>query len=123
MRQRGFAVTLTDVPQADMPRLKRRFKVPEDLESVLTAQVGPYFLEGPVPADDVIELLRDRPKARGLAVPGTPRGAPGLENYNPVCDTACTILDNADREPEVRREVFQTLLVATDGRTRIWARH
>ncbi len=123
LRQRGFEVTLTDVPQADMPRLKRRFQVPEAVESVQTAKVGPYFLEGPVPAEDVIELLRERPRARGLAVPGTPRGAPGLESYNPVCDTACAILDNAEREPEVRREVFQTLLVTPEGRTRIWARH
>ncbi len=123
MRQRGFEVRLSDVPHAEMPQLKRRLKVPEDVTSVLTAQVGPYFLEGPVPVDDVLELLRDRPKARGLAVPGTPRGAPGFESYNPVCDTACAILDNAEREPEVRREAFQTLLITPDGRTRIWARH
>jgi hypothetical protein len=56
-------------------------------------------------------------------VPGLPRGAPGRELSNPYCDTACTILDNAAGEREVRRELFDTLLVLPDGSTRTWARH
>lgn len=44
-------------------------------------------------------------------MPGLPGGAPGRESYNPICDTACTIVDNAGQEREVRREAFNTLLL------------
>lgn len=123
LRQHGFVVTMQDKLLADMPRIKRWLNVPSDLESVHTARVAGYFIEGHVPAEDILMLLKERPRARGLAVPGLPRGAPGREHYNPVCDTACTILDNAGQEREVRREAFHTLLVSPDGRTSIYARH
>lgn len=123
LRQHGFTVTLEERPQAEMAKLKRWLNVPSALESVPSARVGGYFLEGHVPAEDVIALLREKPKARGLAVPGLPRGAPGRESWNPSCDTACTILDNAGREPEVRREAFSTLLVGHDGKWKVFARH
>jgi hypothetical protein len=123
LRQHGFSVTLEEKLQADMPRIKRWLNVPSDLESVHTARVGPYFVEGHVPAEDILLLLKEQPRARGLAVPGLPRGAPGRENYNPICDTACTILDNASAEPTIRREAFNTLLVGPNGRSSVWARH
>ena len=123
LRRHGFTVTMEERPQAEMPRIKRWMNVPSDLESVHTARVGPYFIEGHVPAEDILELLKEQPKARGLAVPGLPRGAPGRESYNPICDTACTILDNAAAEPTVRREAYVTLLVGRDGRGKVWARH
>ncbi|MFO1266052.1 MAG: DUF411 domain-containing protein [Rubrivivax sp.] len=126
LRQHGFTVTIEERPSAEMPRIKRWLNVPAALESVLTARVAGYFLEGHVPAADVLTLLRERPRALGLAVPGLPRGAPGRESYNPVCDTACTILDSAGqaaREGEVRREAFNTLLVSAGGRTSVYARH
>ncbi|MBI5718886.1 MAG: metal-binding protein [Burkholderiales bacterium] len=123
LRRHGFSVTIEDKPLAEMPRLKRWLNVPSALESVHTARVAGYFIEGHVPAADILLLLKERPKALGLAVPGLPRGAPGRESYNPVCDTACTILDNAGREHEVRREAFNTLLVGAGGRTSVYARH
>ena len=97
--------------------------VPTGLESVHTARVAGYFIEGHVPAEDIKLLLRERPRARGLAVPGLPRGAPGREQSNPFCETACTILDSAGNEREVRREAYNTLLVAPDGKTSVFARH
>lgn len=121
LRQNGFTVTLTET--ADMAAVKRRLKVPPALESVHTARVAGYFVEGHVPADDIKELLKEKPKARGLTVPGLPRGAPGRELSNPICDTACTILDGNPGEREVRRELFETLLVKPDGKTSVWARH
>ena len=125
LRQHGFTVTIEDQPSTEMPRIKRWLNVPSQLESVHTARVAGYFIEGHVPAADILTLLKERPRARGLAVPGLPRGAPGRESYNPVCDTACTILDNAGRENshEIRREAFVTLLVAPNGKTSIYARH
>jgi hypothetical protein len=123
LRRAGFRVTLEEKPQAEMPRLKRWLNIPSSLESVHSARVGPYVIEGHVPAEDILALLKEQPKARGLAVPGLPRGAPGRESYNPICDTACTILDNASAEPVVRREAFNTLLIGRDGKTSVWARH
>ena len=123
LRQHGFVVTMEDKLQADMPRIKRWLSVPSGFESVHTARVAGYFIEGHVPAEDIFLLLKEKPHARGLTVPGLPGGAPGRESYNPICDTACTILDNAGQEREVRREAFNTYLVGPDGRTSVYARH
>jgi hypothetical protein len=123
LRQSGFTVTLEEKLQADMPKIKRWLNVPSALESVHTAKVGRYFIEGHVPAQDILLLLQEKPNARGLAVPGLPGGAPGRESYNPICDTACTILDNAGQPKEIRREAFNTMLVGPDGRSSVYARH
>lgn len=123
LRQNGFEVSIEEVQLANMPRLKRWLNVPSELESVHTAKVGRYFVEGHVPAEDIKLLLKEQPLARGLAVPGLPRGAPGREISNPVCETACTILDNASSQREVRREAYSTLLVGPDGKTSVFARH
>ena len=123
LRKNGFAVSMTETLEANMPRLKRWLNVPSGLESVHTARVAGYFIEGHVPAEDIKLLLKEKPVARGLAVPGLPRGAPGREISNPFCETACTILDNASQEREVRREAFNTLLVGPDGKSSVFARH
>lgn len=123
LRKNGFEVSIEETALADMPRLKRWLNVPSGLESVHTAKVGGYFIEGHVPAEDIKLLLKEKPRARGLAVPGLPRGAPGREVSNPFCETACTILDNAGQEREVRREAYNTLLVGPDGKTSVFARH
>lgn len=122
LRQAGFTVTMEMKPQAEMPRVKRWLNVPAALESVHTARVGGYFVEGHVPAEDIVQLLKERPRARGLAVPGLPRGAPGRESWSPQCETACTILADTP-ERELKREAFNTLLVGPDGRTSVFARH
>jgi hypothetical protein len=36
-------------------------------------------VEGHVPADVIVRLLRERPKVVGLAVPGMPAGSPRME--------------------------------------------
>jgi hypothetical protein len=120
LSQNGLAANFKGT--ADMAAVKRRLRVPPAVESVLTASVGGYFIEGHVPADDIKLLLREKPKARGLAVPGLPLGAPGFEETDPSCEAGCTILPgNAEREP--LRELFYTLLVAPDGKTSVYARH
>jgi hypothetical protein len=123
LRQHGFVVAIEEKLQADMPKIKRWLNVPSGLESVHTARIGNYFIEGHVPAEDILLLLKEKPRARGLTVPGLPRGAPGRENYNPICDTACTILDNSGQPKDIRREAFNTMLVGPDGRTSVYARH
>ena len=77
MRAAGFPVTVHDVD--DVEPVKTRLGVPARLQSCHTALVGGYALEGHVPADSVLRLLRERPAAVGLAVPGMPQGSPGME--------------------------------------------
>lgn len=117
----GFKVIYKE--SADMAAVKRRFKVPRDMESVQTATVEGYFVEGHVPAEDIRELLKDKPKARGIAVPGLPRGAPGRELSNPTCENACTMLDTTTGEKDIQRDLYETYLILPDGSTKRWARH
>ncbi len=124
LRQNGFQASY--MPSTNMAAVKRWLNVPSSVESVLTARVGRYFIEGHVPADDIKQLLKEKPHARGLAVPGLPRGAPGYEGTADAasCETGCTILDtNGRAEREMRREPFTTLLIAPDGSASNWARH
>lgn len=125
LRQNGFTVTLDDTQ--DMVAVKRRFRIGPELEARPTAVVGDYFVEGHVPAEDIKQLLREHPDARGLAVPGGPRGAPGLDvMMGTGCESGCAILADdgpADGGQMVRREMYNTLLVGKDGRTQVYARH
>jgi len=76
-RANGFQVTVRDVPST--AEYRRKYGVPEALQSCHTAIVGGYTIEGHVPAADMLRLLKTRPKAAGLAVPGMPMGSPGME--------------------------------------------
>ncbi len=77
MKRNGFAVKAYDVN--DVTPLKTRNGVPTRLTSCHTALVGGYVVEGHVPARDIQRLLQERPQIKGLAVPGMPMGAPGME--------------------------------------------
>jgi hypothetical protein len=77
----GFRVQVAEL--ADLAPIKARFRVPPELSSCHTALVSGYVVEGHVPADDVIRLLRERPKIRGIFTPGMPVGSPGMEGPNP----------------------------------------
>jgi hypothetical protein len=76
VRAAGFLVTI--VGATDLKPLKARLGVPGDLSGCHTAEVGGYVLEGHVPAAAIKRLLREQPKATGLAVPGMPAGSPGM---------------------------------------------
>lgn len=77
----GFPVEV--VAKADLAALKATFGVTDELKSCHTAEVAGYVLEGHVPADAVLRLLREKPAAAGLAVPGMPAGSPGMEGGTP----------------------------------------
>ena len=77
LKKSGFAVTAKDVP--DLTSLKKHYGVTGDLASCHTAFVGGYVVEGHVPADVIARLLKEKPKVKGLAVPGMPMGSPGME--------------------------------------------
>jgi hypothetical protein len=77
LRQHGFTVNATDVP--DIAAVKAARGVPREVQSCHTAVVDGYVIEGHVPAEDVQRLLKERPAIVGLAVPGMPIGSPGME--------------------------------------------
>jgi hypothetical protein len=78
-RRAGYRTRIVDSP--DMTQVKRRLGVPQALASCHTAVIEGLVVEGHVPLDRVDRLLRGRPAAvRGVAVPGMPLGAPGMES-------------------------------------------
>ena len=77
-RKAGYQVTVEN--RADMAAVKARLGVPDQLASCHTAVIGGYAIEGHVPMRHIARLLRDKPRdIRGIAVPGMPRGSPGME--------------------------------------------
>jgi hypothetical protein len=70
-------VTVHDVQ--DLTAVKTRYNVPTQLQSCHTAIVDGYVIEGHVPLAEIKRLLAERPALAGLAVPGMPVGAPGME--------------------------------------------
>ena len=77
MQQAGFPVEVRNVDNVNP--VKERLGIPLGKGSCHTAEVGGYFVEGHVPADDVKRLLADKPSAKGLVLPGMPAGSPGME--------------------------------------------
>jgi hypothetical protein len=77
LRQHGFSVKVETL--ADLRPIKVKHAVPAELQTCHTALVDGYVIEGHVPADLIVRLLRKRPRVTGLAVPGMPVGSPGME--------------------------------------------
>lgn len=77
LKQNGFDPIVKEV--ASTAEYRKQYGVPERLQSCHTATVDGYTIEGHVPAADIHRLLKERPKAKGLAVPGMPLGSPGME--------------------------------------------
>ena len=77
LRENGFSVDVYN--RQDMGPVKAGLGVPRHLQSCHTATVGDYIVEGHVPADDIVRLLKEKPAVKGLTVPGMPMGSPGME--------------------------------------------
>lgn len=76
MEQADFAVTVHDSGNS---AVRAKLGLPVQYGSCHTALVGGYLVEGHVPAADVHKLLKDKPKALGITVPGMPIGSPGMD--------------------------------------------
>ncbi|MGR9088423.1 MAG: DUF411 domain-containing protein [Gammaproteobacteria bacterium] len=68
-----------DILTEDMQAIKDKYGVPSEMASCHTALVNGYVIEGHVPASDIDELLKNKPKVAGIAVPGMVTGSPGME--------------------------------------------
>ncbi len=101
LKSSGFQVTVKSVPST--AEYQTKFGVPEKLQSCHTAVVEGYTIEGHVPVSEIQRLLKERPKAKGLAVPGMPMGAPGMEAGD-RSDKYSVLLFQADGTTSVYRE-------------------
>jgi hypothetical protein len=72
----GFAVKVNETGNETV---RAKLGIPQKLGSCHTALVGGYAVEGHVPAADIRKLLKDKPQAVGLTVPGMPVGSPGMD--------------------------------------------
>jgi hypothetical protein len=98
----GFA---TKVNMGGNDAMRARLGIPQKLGSCHTALVGGYAIEGHVPAKDIRRLLKDKPQAIGLTVPGMPVGSPGMD----------------DPAYGGRRDPYDVLLVLKSGEPRVYA--
>lgn len=102
MKENGFELTTNDVD--NLQPIKEKVGVPFGMGSCHTAEIGGYFIEGHVPAEEVKRLLAEKPKAKGLTVPAMPIGSPGMESGDRV-------------------DPYEVLLVHEDGTTSVWAKY
>lgn len=89
----GFLVKMID--DADLALRRAEAGVPADLAGCHTAFLGNYIIEGHVPSEDIVRLLKEKTDALGLAVPGMPLGSPGMETSGKA-DTYDVIVFKAD---------------------------
>src|SRR5574340_20688 len=101
LQENGFRVILHDVD--DVPAARKKLGMPGKYGACHSARAGQYLIEGHVPAADIKRLLKERPRAIGLAVPSMPPGSPGMESEEPV--------------------PYDTLLIGEDGKARVFAHH
>jgi hypothetical protein len=97
----GFAVRVNDTGNS---AARTRLGVPAQLGSCHTALVAGYAIEGHVPAREIRRLLKERPQAVGLTVPGMPVGSPGMDG---------AAYGN-------RRDPFDVLLIANDSSSQVY---
>jgi hypothetical protein len=97
----GFSVTVHDEGNTDA---RARLGMPARYGSCHTAVVEGYAVEGHVPAREIQRLLKERPRAVGLAVPAMPIGSPGMDGP-------------AYRG---RKDPYDVLLVARDGSSTVY---
>jgi len=91
LQNNGF--TVNDHVEADMSAVKQRLGVPPRLASCHTGVIDGKFVEGHVPAADILKL-RERVDLIGAAVPGMPMGSPGMEYGDRVDAYQVIGLDN-----------------------------
>lgn len=92
-----------NVKTYDVGNAKKRAEVGMSLRygSCHTALVDGYVIEGHVPAREIKRLLKERPKALGLAVPGMPLGSPGMEVDDGSVDRYDVLLVQKDESATV----------------------
>ena len=101
LQENGFQVS--DHVESNMSALKESLGVPPRLASCHTGVINGQFVEGHVPAADILKL-RNQPDLLGAAVPGMPAGSPGMEMGD-------------------RHDAYQVIGLQRDGKERVIAEH
>jgi hypothetical protein len=102
----AFGRKLPVVNAPNMAAVKKAQGVPEALRSCHTALIHGVVVEGHVPPEDIKRLIASgRKGARGLAVPGMPAGAPGMDVGHNV------------------RQRYQVMAFDSAGRASVFATH
>ena len=96
LEQHGFAVRIEE--REDLAPIKRAAAVPPALEGCHTLEFGGYVVEGHVPVEVLLRLLRERPGIRGVSLPGMPAGSPGMGGEK---EAPFTIYEIGDGAPKV----------------------
>lgn len=101
MEAAGFRMRVHDTGNV---AVRKGLRIADKFGSCHTAMIDGYAFEGHVPVREVQRLLRERPKAVGLAVPGMPIGSPGMDG------------------PEYagRRDPYDVLLLQRDGSSTVY---
>lgn len=76
MEKAGYRVNVNHLD--DLSSIRKQASVTEKLAGCHTAVLGDYVLEGHVPLEAIDKLLAEKPKIRGIAVPGMPQGSLGM---------------------------------------------
>jgi len=93
LRQHGFKVNVTTTH--NMSLIRQQHSVPDSLVGCHIAFVAGYIIEGHVPASAINKLLAERPKIKGISLPGMPEGSPGMTGTKTEPFTIYEISDKA----------------------------
>lgn len=99
LRESGFSVTTKEMN--DLSAIKSENGVPRELSSCHTAIADGYVIEGHIPADVILRLLKERPDVKGIAVPGMPAGSPGMEVASGAVQPYAVMTFDEDGKSEV----------------------
>ena len=84
-------------PTHNLSLIRHEHGVPDRLAGCHTLLVGGYVVEGHVPVAILDRLLSERPKIKGISLPGMPEGSPGMTGEKTEPFTVYEISD----EPKV----------------------
>ena len=76
LRQSGFKITVKETH--DMSLIRRQHGVPAKFQGCHIMLIDGYVVEGHVPASAIKRLLAERPRIKGISLPGMPEGSPGM---------------------------------------------
>ena len=96
LRANGFKITVKETH--DMSLIRRQHGVPEKLEGCHIMIIDGYVVEGHVPAASINKLLSERPKIKGISLPGMPDGSPGMTGRK---SEPFTIYEISEGEPKI----------------------
>lgn len=101
LKKGGFTVHVFEQGNAEV---RVRLGLPLQFGSCHTGLIQGYAIEGHVPVAEIKRLLKEKPSALGLAVPGMPVGSPGMDGaaYGG------------------RRDPYKVLLIRKDGAAQVF---